>query len=89
MFGEITATLEMSPSMLNIGGEKASQGQKKKRKSKKKAHLSVGSLKSGKASVKIGEQMPRYLPLKRRQVVGSRKYRCREGVPEFISERDK
>ncbi|MPC24073.1 hypothetical protein E2C01_017144 [Portunus trituberculatus] len=27
------------------------------------------------------EQMPRHLPLKRRKVVGSRKYRCREGVP--------
>ncbi|MPC72450.1 hypothetical protein E2C01_066756 [Portunus trituberculatus] len=32
--------------------------------------------------------MPRYLPLKRRQVVGIRKYRCKEGVPEFTSERD-
>ncbi|MPC98511.1 hypothetical protein E2C01_093884 [Portunus trituberculatus] len=35
----------------------------------------------------LGEQMPRYLPLIKKQV-RIRKYRCREGVPEFTSERD-
>ncbi|MPC62761.1 hypothetical protein E2C01_056851 [Portunus trituberculatus] len=29
--------------------------------------------------------MPRHLPLKRRKVIVIRKYRCREGVPEFTS----
>ncbi|MPC51415.1 hypothetical protein E2C01_045259 [Portunus trituberculatus] len=36
---------------------------KKNEKIKNKAHLSAGSLKRGKASAKIREQMPRYLPL--------------------------
>ncbi|MPC84548.1 hypothetical protein E2C01_079288 [Portunus trituberculatus] len=71
----------------NGQGREPAKGIKKKRKDKKKVHLSAGSLKSGKASDKIREQMPRYLPLKRRQIVGSREYRCREGVPEFTSER--
>ncbi|MPC31207.1 Nuclear inhibitor of protein phosphatase 1 [Portunus trituberculatus] len=39
-----------------------------------------------KTSAKIREQMPRYLPLKRK-VVGSQKYRSRKEFPEFTSER--